>query len=393
MVECIDHRRDEKIAQAKIRLQYKLECLQRKSIAERAIAHSQYMQTVRDTRDKILEQANKEWYHIQRERRSCDEEDQQIYLYQFSTHRPHQIARQIAYNKEVSILSGIAKYRGFPAAPEIAGAKPNEIDEDLKKMGVRNSLPEDVLRNFAYDLLYQTPQFTAIRMATSLSNLSRQRPAAEEQFLEQNPWANPHHPAHHQNINTVHRQLSLHSRPLSPFATPAAQRRTADANALIGSASTIVALPSAQNSSMAPTPSSVDHSLNYALNHEMVPHRGTVQETPSHRNGHVEQGHLPSESVINMNQLEDNGVSQRSHPLTVAALNPADVQILSSPLSKSHVFASAFAGASSREPVSSPSRDADQREESLEESTVFKSFHSHLPRQLSVGTGVEHGNA
>ncbi|MCJ1246155.1 hypothetical protein MMC30_003360 [Trapelia coarctata] len=372
MVECIDQRRDEKITQARIRLQYKLEGLQRRSIAERAIAHSQYMQTVQDTRDKILEQANKEWYQIQRERRSYDEEEQQLYLYQFSAHRPHQIARQTAYNKEVSILSGIAKYRGFPAAPEITGAKPSEIEEDLKKMGT-------------------PPQFTAIRMATSLSNLSRQRPAAEEQFLEQNPWANPHHPAHHQNINTVHRQLSLHSRPLSPFATPAAQRRTVDANALIGSASAIVALPSAQNSSMAPTPSSSDHNLGYALSHEMVPQRENVQETPSHRNGHVEQGHLPSGSVTNTTQ--DNGISQPSDLLTGAAPKPGDVQILSSPPSKSHVFASAFAGASSREPISSPSHNPDQREESLAENNVFKSFHSHLPRQLSVGAGVEHGNS
>ena len=153
MVECIDQRRDEMITQAKIRLQYKLQGLQRRSIAERAIAHSQYMQTIRDARDKILEQANKEWYQIQRERRSCDDEDQQLHLYQFSTHRPHQIARQTAYNKEVSILSGVAKYRGFPAAPEITGAKPSEIEEDLKKMGVSNSLFESTSRNIAYHML------------------------------------------------------------------------------------------------------------------------------------------------------------------------------------------------------------------------------------------------
>ena len=228
-------------------------------------------------------------------------------------------------------------------------------------------------------------------MATSLSNLARQRPAAEEQFLEQNPWANPHHPAHHQNINTVHRQLSLHSRPLSPFATPAAQRRTVDANALIGSASTIVALPSAQTSSMAPTPSSVDHALSHPLDHEIVPYRETVQETPSHRNGHGEQGHPLSESVPNT--THDSGIPQSLHSFIGTAPNPGDVQILSSPPSKSQVFASAFAGASSREPISSPSHDADQREETHAESAVFKSFHSHLPRQLSVGAGVEHGNS
>jgi hypothetical protein len=246
------------------------------------------------------------------------------------------------------------------------------------------------LENIAYNPLEQTlPQYTATRMATSLSNLSRQRPAAEEQFIEQNAWANPHHPAHHQNLQTVQRQMSLHSRPLSPFATPAAQRRTVDTNALTGSASTIVAPASAQNSSMAPTPSTVDHTLGYAVSHETVPYREIVQDTPSHPKVHMEQGNPPSEGAANMSQ--DNGIPQPSRSLIGATPNPGLVQILSSPPNKSHAFA-AFTGASSREPVSSPSHRADQQEEPLGENNVFKSFHSQLPRQLSVGAGGEHGN-
>lgn len=139
MVDCIDKRRDDKIFQANIRLRYKLETLQRKSIGERAVAHSQYMQTVREERDVILEQANKEWYQIQRERRICDE-DEPMYMYQYTSRRSHNIARQTAYNAEVSILSGFAKYKGFPAAPEISQAKPDEIRDDLQKMGVRDPL-------------------------------------------------------------------------------------------------------------------------------------------------------------------------------------------------------------------------------------------------------------
>ena len=139
MVECINQRRDEKIRQARVRLKYKLETLQRRCIGERAIAHGQYMQTIRDKRDTILEQANKEWYQIQRERRTSDE-DEQLYLYQFPTQRTQQIARQRAYNAEVSLLSGIAKYSGFPAAPEITGAKTNEVEDDMRRMGVRTIL-------------------------------------------------------------------------------------------------------------------------------------------------------------------------------------------------------------------------------------------------------------
>ena len=135
MVECIDKRLEEKTMQANTRLRYKLETLRRKSIAERAIAHSQYMQTIREVRDTVLEQANEEWYQIQRERRTCDD-DESLFLYQFTTRRSQQISRQTAYNAEVSILSGFAKYKGFPAAPEIAPANRNEVEDDLRKMGV-----------------------------------------------------------------------------------------------------------------------------------------------------------------------------------------------------------------------------------------------------------------
>ena len=57
-------------------------------------------------------------------------------MYHFQPKRSDQIRRQAAYNKEVSLLSGIAKYVGFPAAPEIKGLKPAEIEGDLREMGV-----------------------------------------------------------------------------------------------------------------------------------------------------------------------------------------------------------------------------------------------------------------
>jgi hypothetical protein len=47
--------------------------------------------------------------------------------------------QQASYNLEVSILSGIAKHVGFPAAPTIEGARASEIDDDFKAMGVRTS--------------------------------------------------------------------------------------------------------------------------------------------------------------------------------------------------------------------------------------------------------------
>ena len=135
MKEVLEQRRDEKIQYENTLLKYKLGALQNKSKAEKAQVHGQYMQSVREIRDRNLEQANKEWYQIHKERRNR-EDDIPEYMYQFPTRRSQQISHQTAHNKEISLLSGIAKHRGFPAAPEICGAKADEIDDDLEKMGV-----------------------------------------------------------------------------------------------------------------------------------------------------------------------------------------------------------------------------------------------------------------
>ena len=129
----IDKHLEDKIQYERTLLKYKLIALQKKSIAEKAQIHSQYMQSVRDIRERTLEQLQKESYQLQRERRHV-EGDVPDYSYLFTTNRAEQIANQTAYNTEVSILSGIAKYVGFPAAPEITGARPNEIEEDLQAM-------------------------------------------------------------------------------------------------------------------------------------------------------------------------------------------------------------------------------------------------------------------
>ena len=129
----IDKHLEDKIQYEQTLLKFKLQALQKKSIAEKAQIHSQYMQSVREIREKNLEQLQKESYQLQRERRHV-EGDVPDYSYLFTTNRAEQIAHQTAYNTEVSILSGIAKHVGFPAAPEITGARQNEIEEDLQAM-------------------------------------------------------------------------------------------------------------------------------------------------------------------------------------------------------------------------------------------------------------------
>ena len=137
-LEVIDRHRDKKIRYEDTLIKHKLEALQRKSVAEKAQAHSQHMLEVQDIREKHLERLNKRSYQIQRERRSADTSTPD-YMYHYNPKRSEQIKRQMAYNKEVSILSGVAKHVGFPAAPDLKPLKQSEVDDDLKAMGVSNS--------------------------------------------------------------------------------------------------------------------------------------------------------------------------------------------------------------------------------------------------------------
>ncbi|MCJ1378402.1 hypothetical protein MMC17_001500 [Xylographa soralifera] len=373
MVECIDKRREEKIMQANTRLRYKLETLQRKSIAERAIAHSQYMQTVREVRDTILEQANKEWYQIQRERRTCDE-DESLFLYQFNTRRSQQISRQAAYNAEVSVLSGVAKYKGFPAAPVITPAKPNEIEDDLRKMGIQS-----------------INQPGPIRMATSSSNILRQRPAAEEQFLEQTPWANPHHPVHHQLLSAAQRQSSFHSRPLSPFTTPAPPRRVIDISVINGSASTIAALQSAQNSSMAPTPASGERQLVNTQGSGVVQCEDNAAATPSKHTDYVVQENLAPTSAAGL--ILENDIPPSPLLPDESTSHPDESQYAPSSPSKARSISGGLGSMSGLQPIAANGGNIDRHLESPAERNLFAAYQPRISGQFSISAGTENGSA
>lgn len=145
--DVIDQRRNQKLAYEHNLKKYKLQTLQRESVANKAQALSQYMQTVRDVRDSHLEQLNKKFYQLQRERRSVDS-DVPEYTFSFSAKRSQQITQQTAYNAEVSVLAGVSRYVGFPAAPDIIKARPKEIEDDLRSMGVSRLSPGLVWRQF-----------------------------------------------------------------------------------------------------------------------------------------------------------------------------------------------------------------------------------------------------
>lgn len=183
MMHSVDARRDDKLRIVEAEYRLNQEALQRWAVAGRAQIMSQYYQDVRRTREEVLEELGNEWYRIQQQRRFHANN-----IADFSLHypdaRPKALKQAIAYNKEVSILSGIAKHRGFPGAPEIAGASLAEIEDDLEEIAQAR---RGVHHAGAVAATFQ--DYGAIPNERILG------PAGAE-FLKQTPWANPNHPSH-----------------------------------------------------------------------------------------------------------------------------------------------------------------------------------------------------
>lgn len=239
MVQCVNERRAEKLVYERRLFDYKQKCLNTRTVAERHQLHSQYFQTVREIREKYISECNQRIYQLQRGRRQLGVEEID-YAYHFPEKRSQQIHHQTAYNLEVSVLSGVAKYVGFPAAPDITPARPTDVDDDLRAMKIPTR---------PAPLQYVRPYNRPSRADEA---------AAEEQFIEQTPWANPQHPAHHQS----HYQgiSAAPSRAVSQnFHTPAGQRRMVDVHVPNGSVSTIDMVSNPPSSAAAPGQAVQDH--------------------------------------------------------------------------------------------------------------------------------------
>ena len=238
-VEAVRKYRDDKFDYEQKLLVYKVGALKTKSVAERAQIHSAYFQEVRDVRERHLERLSEHFYRIQRERFKT-ETTTPNYSVPFATRRSKQIIQQTAYNKEVSILSGVAKYVGFPAAPELGQTGQKDLEEDMHKMGVSTLQHRQESTLTAWQISSQVQVPRAVQRVTStFSNISA--PAVEEQsFLDKNPWANAQHPMHRLGPS---RQNSNRS-PMNDttYLTPANQSR--QALGMVGSASTIAEFPS-----------------------------------------------------------------------------------------------------------------------------------------------------
>lgn len=145
MKQCLDERLERKNRECDTELKFRLEANNRRAVAQKAQVWSQYFQGIRETREQSLERLNKEWYDIQSARRRAH--SMPDYALLFPPEPVDRVRNAVAYNSEVSTLAGMAKYKGFPAGPDIKGLSSSEINDDMAAMNVRiHSLAETRIR-------------------------------------------------------------------------------------------------------------------------------------------------------------------------------------------------------------------------------------------------------
>ena len=135
-VACVNARREKQMREAQAFYHYRLTSIRQRTLGDRSQLQSQYHQHIREMRESVMYQLGEEWYNIQKERRQQHQEKDDAYIYKFPAKKSAQIRQQAKYNHEVSVLSGVAKYVGFPAAPDINGAEGDLLEDDLKAMKV-----------------------------------------------------------------------------------------------------------------------------------------------------------------------------------------------------------------------------------------------------------------
>ncbi|KAI0136354.1 Sds3-like-domain-containing protein [Xylariales sp. AK1849] len=213
MMECIDVRRDEKLRIAEKEYEFNMESTGRWAVARRAQIHSQYFQDIREHREKAMAELGQHWYAIQAQRRT-QANNVPDYGIRYPESQAQRVRDALAYNKEVSILSGIAKYEGMPGAPEMHGASMQELDDDFEAMN-QGRQPAPQLPPHLSRAVYS--EYGGLPLSQALG-------AAGEQFLEQTPWANPNHPS---NAHLLQRQNSIQNehRKRSPLPDASGSRR------------------------------------------------------------------------------------------------------------------------------------------------------------------------
>lgn len=133
----IDAHREEKIRLASLTQKYELECIDRKTKAQRTQIHQQYYKRTSDYRTKYLKDVMQGWDAINKERRNMDLEQYPEYQYKIPQYADELVRQRTQYNKEISVLVGLNDYYGFPTAPKLASVQGDELDNDLRAMNIK----------------------------------------------------------------------------------------------------------------------------------------------------------------------------------------------------------------------------------------------------------------
>ncbi|KAK3718579.1 Transcriptional regulatory protein [Vermiconidia calcicola] len=204
-IACVDARSHKQKSEAHAYYNYRLRSTRDRTLGDRSQLHSQYFQSVRDLREDVLCKLGEDWYAIQKERRQSNQEMDDAYIYKFPTDKKAQIMQQKRYNREVSVLSGMAKYVGFPAAPDISGVDGESFEDDLKAMKISHNRPATHFQPAPVPqqpLPQQAAPRTVFLPGPTTSRFAQNERLAHEQFIEQNPWARPQAPIHHAHGST-----------------------------------------------------------------------------------------------------------------------------------------------------------------------------------------------
>lgn len=131
----IDSHREEKIRLASLSQKYKFECIDRKTRAQRTSIHQQFFKRSSDFKSSYLKEITQEWYKINKERRIMDSLVPE-YSYKIPEFVEDLVDQRAQVNEEISILTGLKKYYGFPRAPELKSIEGQELNDDLKAMNI-----------------------------------------------------------------------------------------------------------------------------------------------------------------------------------------------------------------------------------------------------------------
>ena len=134
MKQCLDELREEKTRKINKEYEYTLAAHDEVAVSRRAMIWGQFYQSVREARLEMLSQLNQEWHDTQNARRHAHSSPD--YALPFPSSPAQRVRNAVAYNTEVSILSGMAIHEGFPAAPTMHGISTAEVDDDLEAIKV-----------------------------------------------------------------------------------------------------------------------------------------------------------------------------------------------------------------------------------------------------------------